>query len=58
MADLKAVALLFPVAVVVECNTAISFSILGFDDDGRDFAKSFEDLAYGAFVFRCQGMSK
>ena len=58
MADLKAVALLFPVAVVVECDTAITFSILGFDDDGRDFAKSLEDLAYGAFVFRCQGMSK
>jgi len=58
MTDLKAVALLFPVAIVVECDPAVSFSILGFDGDGWDFAKSFEDLAYGAFVFRCQGMGK
>ena len=53
MTDLKAVALLFPVAIVVECDPAVSFSILGFDDDGWDFAKAFEDLAYRAFVFRC-----
>ena len=56
MTNLKAIALLFPVAIVVECDMTISFSIFRFDDDGRDFAKSFEDLAYGAFVFGCQCM--
>ena len=42
---MEAVALLFPVAVVVECDLAVSFSVLRLDDDGRDFAKAFEDLA-------------
>ena len=46
MTNLKAVALLFPVAVVVKRDTAVSFSIFGFDDDGRDFTESFEDLAH------------
>ena len=43
---MEAVALLFPVAVVVKCDLAVSFSVLRFDDDSRDFAKAFEDLAH------------
>ena len=46
MANLKTIPLLFPVAVVVECDMAVSFPIFCFDGDGRDFAKALEDLAH------------
>jgi len=52
----KPVALLCPVAVVVECDLTFLGSISG--GDGGDGAEALEDVAEGAFVFRRQRMGK
>ena len=58
MAYEKAIASFFPVAIVVEGNASLLFSIFGWDLDGGGFAEPFEDLAVRAFVFGRQGMSQ
>ena len=58
MAYEKAIASFFPVAVVVECDATLLFSLLAWDLDGGDFAKPFEDVAQRAFVFSRQGVSQ
>jgi len=52
----KAIPLFFPVAIVVECNAALFFSIFGRNLDGGGFAEAFENLAKRAFVFGRQGV--
>ena len=56
MAYEKAIPLFFPVAIVVECNAALFFSIFGRNLDGGGFAEAFENLAKRAFVFGRQGV--
>ena len=58
MAYEKAIASFFPVAVVVECDAALFFSIFGWNMDGGDFAEPFENLAVRAFIFGRQGVSQ
>ena len=58
MAYAKAIASFFPVAVVVECDAVLFFSIFGWNLDGEDFAEPFENLAVRAFIFGRQGVSQ
>jgi hypothetical protein len=57
LAYLKAIALFLPVTVVIEGDTTLLFSILGWNLDAGNFAEAFEDLAQRAFVFSRQSMS-